>query len=183
MSSITPGTLLVAEPFLKDANFLRSVVLLCSHDKEGSIGFVLNRRYKQNLSQLVPELQSKKWPLFYGGPVQTDSLHFIHQYPRLIPGSREIKKGIWWGGDFSTVINLLKEDALEPARLRFFVGYAGWEPGQLQEELHQNSWLTATAQSSLVFHKKPQEIWNETLKSMGNDYAMMINFPIDPQLN
>ncbi|MFM7645907.1 MAG: YqgE/AlgH family protein [Sphingomonadales bacterium] len=183
MSALLPGTMLVAEPFLKDPNFLRSVVLLCEHGKEGSVGFVLTRRTKQPLSQLVPELSSKKWPLYYGGPVQTDSLHFIHQYPRLIPGSREIKRGIWWGGDFSTIIDLLKEDALDPARLRFFIGYSGWEPGQLAEELQQNSWLTTDAQSSLVFHKRPQEIWSETLKSMGTDYAMMINFPIDPQLN
>lgn len=183
MSLLLPGTLLVAEPFLKDPNFLRSVVLLCEHNEESSVGFVLTRRYKQNLSQLVPELQTKKWPLFYGGPVQTDSLHFIHQYPRLIPGSREVTKGIWWGGDFSTVIDLLKEDALDPARIRFFIGYAGWEAGQLTEEITQSSWLTTPATSSLVFNRKPQEIWNETLKSMGNKYAMMINFPIDPQLN
>jgi len=183
MAALAPGTLLVAEPFLKDPNFLRSVVLLCEHGEEGSVGFVLTRRHKQNLSQLIPELREKNWPLFYGGPVQTDSLHFIHQYPRLIPGSKEIKKGIWWGGDFSTVIDLLKEDALEPTHLRFFVGYSGWEPDQLNEELQQNSWLTTPAQSSLVFHSKPQETWNETLKKMGDQYAMMINFPIDPQLN
>jgi putative transcriptional regulator len=101
----------------------------------------------------------------------------------LIPGSREITKGIWWGGDFSTVINLLKEDALEPSRLRFFLGYSGWEQGQLNEELQQNTWLITKAKTSLVFYKKPQEIWSETIKSMGDDYAMMVNFPIDPQLN
>jgi putative transcriptional regulator len=183
MPSIIPGTLLVAEPFLKDPNFLRTVVLLCEHGSDGSVGFVLNKRHKQQLGELVPELQNKKWPLFNGGPVQTDSLHFIHQYPRLIPGSREITKGIWWGGDFSTVINLLKEDALEPSRLRFFLGYSGWEQGQLNEELQQNTWLITKAKTSLVFYKKPQEIWSETIKSMGDDYAMMVNFPIDPQLN
>ncbi len=183
MPSTSPGTLLVAEPFLKDPHFSRSVVLLCEHGNEGSVGFVLNKGYKQQLSDLVPELRAKNWPLFYGGPVQTDSLHFIHQYPRLIPGSREIKKGIWWGGDFSTVIDLLKEDSLEPARLRFFLGYSGWEQGQLIEELEQNTWLTTDARASLVFYNKPQEIWNETIQSMGEKYAMMVNFPIDPQLN
>jgi putative transcriptional regulator len=183
MPLLTPGTLLVAEPFLKDPNFLRSVVLLCEHSEEGSVGFVLNRPCKQQLSELVPELQAKRWPLFYGGPVQTDSLHFIHQYPRLIPGSREIANGIWWGGDFSTVIRLLQEEALQPARLRFFLGYSGWEPGQLNEELEQNTWLTTHARTSLVFYKKPREIWNETIKSMGDNYAMMVHFPIDPQLN
>ena len=183
MALLAPGTLLVAEPFLKDPNFSRSVVLLCENGEEGAVGFVLTRRYKQSLSQLIPELTGKKWPLFYGGPVQPDSLHFIHQYPRLIPGSKEIKKGIWWGGDFSTVMDLLKEDALEPSRLRFFVGYAGWESDQLKEEVQQNRWLTTAAQSSLVFLNKPQEIWNETLKTMGGEYAMMINFPTDPQLN
>ncbi len=183
MHSVKAGTLLVAEPFLKDTNFLRSVVLLCEHSEEGSVGFVLTRRYKQTLNQLIPTLHVRKWPLFYGGPVQTDSLHFIHQYPRLIPGSREIKKGIWWGGDFSTVLDLLKEEALEPERLRFFVGYAGWETNQLSEEVQQHNWLLTPAQPSLVFHQQPKQIWDESLKSMGGDYAMMINFPIDPQLN
>lgn len=183
MHSVKAGTLLVAEPFLKDANFSRSVVLLCEHGEEGSVGFVLTRRYKQSLNQLIPTLDLQKWPLFYGGPVQTDSLHFIHQYPRLIPGSREIQKGIWWGGDFSTVLDLLREEALEPGRLRFFVGYAGWEYNQLSEEVEQHNWLLTPAQSSLVFHQKPNEIWEKSLKSMGGDYAMMTNFPIDPQLN
>jgi len=183
MTPLLPGTLLVAEPFLKDPNFLRSVVLLCEHGEEGSIGFVLTRRHKQSLHQLIPELKTRIWPLFYGGPVQTDSLHFIHQYPLLIPGSREISKGIWWGGDFSTVLDLIKEQALEPSHLRFFIGYAGWEQEQLQEELHQKTWLTTAAKSSLIFNSKPQDIWNHTLKSMGGSYSMMTNFPIDPRLN
>ncbi|MBM3923029.1 MAG: YqgE/AlgH family protein [Sphingomonadales bacterium] len=183
MHRAEPGTLLVAEPFLKDENFLRSVVLLCEHGEEGSVGFVLTRRYKQTLNQLIPALDSRKWPLFYGGPVQTDSLHFIHQYPRLIPGSREIRQGIWWGGDFSTVLDLLREGALEPERIRFFIGYSGWDTNQLNQELDQHSWLLTPASSSLVFHRHPKQIWNESLKSMGGDYAMMINFPIDPLLN
>jgi putative transcriptional regulator len=63
------------------------------------------------------------------------------------------------------------------------LGYSGWEQGQLIEELEQNTWLTTDARASLVFYNKPQEIWNETIKSMGEKYAMMVNFPIDPQLN
>jgi putative transcriptional regulator len=81
------------------------------------------------------------------------------------------------------VLDLLREEALEPERIRFFIGYSGWDTNQLNQELDQHNWLLTPASSSLVFHRQPKQIWNESLKSMGGDYAMMINFPIDPLLN
>ena len=97
-----PGILLIADPFLKDPNFLRTVVFLCEHKEEGSFGFVLNRKYENTLDELIPGLEDLKLPVFYGGPVQMDTIHFLHQYPDEIPGSEEVIKGVYWGGDFET---------------------------------------------------------------------------------
>jgi putative transcriptional regulator len=177
------GILLIADPFLKDPNFLRTVVFLCEHKEEGSFGFVLNRPFTNTIDELIPELQDYKLPVFYGGPVQQDTIHFLHQYPEDIPGGQEILNGVYWGGDFDKMVELLRSNSLDPARIRFYIGYSGWGSGQLDDELKEKSWLTVKATRKLVFHRNFEEIWKESLKLLGGEYEMMINFPIDPQLN
>jgi putative transcriptional regulator len=178
-----PGTLLIADPFLKDPNFLRTVVFLCEHKQEGSFGFVLNRKYENTLDELIPELEGIKLPVFYGGPVQMDTIHFLHQYPEDIPGGEEVINGVYWGGDFEKVVEMLKTGAADPNKIRFYIGYSGWSDGQLDNELEEKSWLTVEGSRKLIFHRNYQEIWKDSLKQLGGDYEMMINFPIDPQLN
>ncbi|MFI5130436.1 MAG: YqgE/AlgH family protein [Chitinophagales bacterium] len=178
-----PGILLIADPFLKDPNFLRTVVFLCEHKEEGSFGFVLNRKYENTLDELIPGLEDLKLPVFYGGPVQMDTIHFLHQYPNDIPGSEEVIKGVYWGGDFERVVEMLKTGIADPNKIRFYIGYSGWSDGQLKSELDEKSWLTVAGTRKLIFHRNYQEIWKDSLKQLGGDYEMMINFPIDPQLN
>ena len=178
-----PGILLIAEPFLKDPNFMRTVVLLCDHQDEGSFGFVLNKLFNHTLDELMNDMNELKLPVFYGGPVQMDTIHFLHQYPDKIPGSFQVLDGIYWGGDFETAITLLKDGELDLHRIRFYIGYSGWGNGQLTDELKEKSWLLAQATRKLVFHQKTDEIWKDALKHLGGDFEMMANFPIDPQLN
>lgn len=178
-----PGILLIADPFLKDPNFLRTVVFLCEHKEEGSFGFVLNRQYEFSIDELIPELEGQKIPVYYGGPVQLDTLHFLHQYPEEIPGGQEVLKGIYWGGDFDAVVSLLKKGAIDLDKIRFYIGYSGWGSGQLKDEMTEKTWLTVKANRKLIFHIDYRELWKESLKQLGGDYEMMVNFPIDPQLN
>jgi putative transcriptional regulator len=178
-----PGILLIADPFLKDPNFLRTVVFLCEHKEEGSFGFVLNRQYENTLDELIPELEGHKIPVFYGGPVQVDTIHFLHQFPSDIPGGQEVLKGVYWGGDFDAVVNLLKKEDIDINKIRFYIGYSGWNGGQLEEEMTEKTWLTVKANRKLVFHTDHSAIWKDSLKHLGGDYEMMVNFPIDPQLN
>jgi putative transcriptional regulator len=177
------GILLIAEPFLKDPNFLRSVVFLCEHNEEGSFGFVLNRQYENTIDELIPELEGHRIPVFYGGPVQVDTIHFLHQYPTEIPGGQEVMKGVYWGGDFDAVVDMIKNKKVKENKIRFYIGYSGWEKGQLTEEMKEKTWLTVKAASTLVFHKDYNEIWKDSIKHLGGDYEIMINFPLDPQLN
>lgn len=178
-----PGILLIADPFLKDPNFLRTVVFLCEHNEDGSFGFVLNRKYENTLDELIPDIEGFRLPVFYGGPVQMDTIHFLHQYPQEIPGGEEVMKGVFWGGDFSKTVELIQNGKLDENKIRFFIGYSGWSKDQLAEEIKEKSWLTVKANRKLIFQTKAEEIWKESLKHLGGDYEMMIHFPTDPQLN
>lgn len=181
MISPARGTLLIANPFLKDPNFARTVVFLCEHTSEGSFGFVLNKRFPKNLVELDPEFNIQQMPVFQGGPVQRDALHFLHQYPQLINGGEEVLENVYWGDNYESL--LMNADVFDLKKIRFFIGYSGWSEGQLDNELKEESWLTVTATRKLIFETEPENIWKESLKHLGGDYKMMINFPTDPQLN
>jgi putative transcriptional regulator len=182
---ITPsrGTLLIANPFLKDPNFSRTVIFLCEHSDEGSFGFILNKRFPRSLSELLPEANINDMPVYQGGPVQKETLHFLHQYPNLISGGQEVLSDIYWGGNFESLLINLRNNDLNKARIRFFIGYSGWSEGQLNDEMKEESWLTVKATRKLIFETEPEDIWKNSLKQLGGNYEMMINFPIDPQLN
>jgi len=162
---------------------MRTVVFLCDHRDEGSFGFVLNRPYEQTLDQLLPDLEGFTIPVFYGGPVQKDTLHFIHSQPQQIKDGQEITDGMYWGGDFQEVIDMIRNRTLDTDRIRFFLGYSGWSQGQLDEELAEKSWLTAMGTKRLVFHPNPDIAWKDAVRLLGKEYEPIINYPIDPQLN
>lgn len=177
------GSLLIADPFLKDPHFMRSVVFLCEHRDEGTFGFVLNKRLDITLGQIVPDLAGCKLPVFYGGPVQNDTLHFLHCYPDEVAGSIEVAENVYWGGDFDAVSEMIKNGTLDIAKVRFYLGYSGWGVGQLQSEMDTHSWLTVKARKKIVFHTDHERIWKDALREMGGDYEQLVNYPIDPQLN
>jgi putative transcriptional regulator len=177
------GILLISDPFLKDEYFQRSVVLVCEHDEKGSFGFVLSHVNPLSFSELVEGIQTEGFVLYDGGPVGTDTLHFIHYRPDLIENSIYVADGIYWGGDFATIIELINIELLKPEEIKFFVGYSGWEANQLQEELDEKTWIPCAAKPKFVFQKDVANIWKDALQDMGGDYAPLSNYPLDPQLN
>jgi len=112
-----------------------------------------------------------------------DTIHFLHQYPNDIPGGEEIMKGVYWGGDFTKTVDLIKNGDLDTNKIRFYIGYSGWKDGQLNAEIKEKSWITVEANRKLIFQTTPENVWKESLKHLGGDYEMMIHFPTDPQLN
>ena len=91
--------------------------------------------------------------------------------------------GIYWGGDFEAAIDMIRLGKIDESSIKFFIGYSGWGEGQLAAELNEKSWLVAQATKPLVFHKSVQEIWKDSLRHLGGEYEVMVNYPIDPQLN
>lgn len=181
--SLEKGVLLVSEPFLPDPNFKRTVVLLTEHDAEGSIGFVLNRKTNLLLNDVLEDFPEFPVPLFLGGPVEQNTLHYVHDARFNIPGSKEVVPGINWGGDFAVVRDLVEHHILQPDDIRFFIGYSGWSAAQLSEELADKAWILAPASSQWIMHAPDDDLWRYVLRQLGQQYSIMANYPDDPRLN
>lgn len=178
------GNLLISEPFLQDENFVRSVVLLCEHNSEGSFGLVLNKPSILHLNELVEELSFLDTEVFVGGPVEQNTLHFIYFGTEKIEGSIQIGENLWWGGDFHDLVEKIKLNELSLDSIRFFLGYSGWGPGQLSDELAENTWIICEEKITVeVLNNTPEDLWKVLLKNMGGEFKVIANYPLDPRLN
>ena len=186
MTSLKPnkGDLLIAEPsIIGDISFNRSVILLADYNAEGSIGFILNKPLGYNLNDLVPDTTSK-FPVYNGGPVEQDNLYFIHKVPDLIPDSIEISLGIYWGGNFEAVLKLIEEEKIDSSDIRFFLGYSGWESGQLDNELLSNAWIISdNVYENQLIDKCCESFWKEKMLELGGNYSLWSNAPENPSYN
>lgn len=184
MDKLQPGTLLLSDPFLQDPNFARSVVLLCEHNEEGAVGFVVSKLSSWKMEDLLPEeFAERPFPVYEGGPVQPETIHFIHRIPHLIEDGVEILPGLFWGENFEVLTQGIHDKIILPNDVRIFSGYSGWSEGQLEEEIKEKSWISRPATMDLVFKEPIEQIWPLALRELGGEYAMMPLYPIHPQLN
>lgn len=186
MSILKPkkGNLLIAEPsIIGDISFNRAVILLADHTQLGSVGFILNKPLDYNLKDLIEGTDSD-FPIYNGGPVEQDNLYFIHKSPLLIPDSIEIANGIYWGGDFKTVLELINTAQLSQDDIKFFLGYSGWDENQLDSELASNAWLISrnTYKNSII-SKGETTFWKEKMLELGGEYSIWSNAPENPSYN
>lgn len=186
MVSINPrkGILLIAEPsIIGDVSFNRAVVLLADHNKEGSVGFIMNKDLEYTLNDLIPEL-NQKFKVYKGGPVEEDNLYFIHQVPELIPGSVEISEGIFWGGNFEVVKELIQKKLITEKEIKFFLGYSGWQSEQLEEELKAKAWILAeNMDHKEIIAKNQTNFWKSKIEELGGNYLIWSNAPENPNYN
>lgn len=186
MPSETPlqaGTLLVAPPTLLDPNFRRTVVLVCEHNTEGCFGLVLNRPLDVQLDEVLDEVQGYDDALSLGGPVQPETLHYLHRHGQTVPGAAAVAEGLYWGGDFDVLRALVRGGETDDRTLRFFLGYAGWGRTQLEEEIDAGGWILTEALPEEVFSETPDGLWRAVLRRMGGEYALLSNFPDNPRMN
>jgi len=183
-AKLNKGQLLIADPLiLGDASFARAVILLTAHNKEGSVGFILNKPLQYSITDLLPEIDTP-FKVYNGGPVEQDNLYFIHDVPQLIPNSVEISNGIYWGGCFESVKELIKQQKIGKNNIRFFLGYTGWDENQLELEMEQNSWIaTSNTHENKIISKSTTHFWKEKIIELGGDYLIWSNAPDDPYLN
>jgi len=178
------GDLLISEPFLPDPNFERTVLLICEHNEEGTIGFVINKKSNVSFDDVVDEVEGFKEKLYIGGPVQQNSLHFIHRTSQILNNSIKLLDDVYWGNDFDKLLSMINTRSLVSSDVKFFLGYSGWSPNQLKEEIKQNSWIIYRNPSSTqIFDYNSMDHWKKILNDMGGRYRMMSNYPIDPRLN
>lgn len=178
------GSILISEPYLGDPNFERTVVLICSHSEdEGTFGLVLNRMSNLKLSDVIDVYSDTfEAELGIGGPVQYNTLHYVHRLSQL---SQAVKLGedVYWGGDFEMLRTMIGSGLVSPSEIRFFLGYSGWTPGQLQEEIDKNVWIVNNNAANKLFNLEADSLWRSILREMGGKYKVLSNYPVDPRLN
>ena len=182
--NMTPeqGRILISEPLLNDSYFKRSVVLLTEHSENGAVGFVLNKPIDIPITDVISDFPSFDTTLYVGGPVGKDTVHYIHTLGELIPNSVHVKDNIYWGGDFEQIKEYIREGLIQPSQIRFFLGYSGWSPRQLEGEIESNAWLVTELAGAKIM-KPDEKMWEKVLQSLGRHYKSWTNCPENPTLN
>jgi len=180
---LKPGTLLVAEPYLGDPSFHRKVILLCEHTNSHSFGLVLNQKHDTVLDSMLDGQSIEEIPLFSGGPVDPSIMQFVHRRPDLIPGGVQLGKELFWAGDFDKAIEAIVNHEISFEDIKFFIGYSGWDAGQLDRELSSTSWHLAKGTSNYVFDTPYESLWRKVLYDKGGDYRVLSTYPEDPTWN
>jgi len=186
--SLEKGRILISDPFLNDNYFSNSVILLCELNEKGAFGLVLNHYIDESLSDFMNDFQGKKTDRFkisLGGPVDTDSIYYIHNRPDIIEGSIQIIDDVYLGNgiNFTDLSVLIEEEKIKKNELKFFLGYSGWTAGQLQEELLKNSWFVGNLSTRTLMNYDQEDIWKKTLEQMSEKHRVISNFPQNPLLN
>ncbi|MBN1187441.1 MAG: YqgE/AlgH family protein [Bacteroidales bacterium] len=177
------GRILIAEPFLQDVYFKRSIVLLTEHNEEGTVGFVLNKPVDMKVSDVINDFPKIDIDLSIGGPVATNTLHYIHTLGNIIPNSMKVVDNIYWGGDFEVIRELITKKAIKKDQIKFFLGYSGWKANQLENELKEQSWLVVDMKPQIIMTGDLDSIWKDALSNLGDKYKIWINSPESPSLN
>ena len=170
------GCLLVAEPFMIDPHFGRGVILLCEHEQDGCYGVMLNKSLKLRADEVLKSINNFAAPVFYGGPVQTDMIYYLHTQGDLIKGSLEVAAGVYWGGAYEELIFCIKHELIKPDEVCFYVGYSGWDLEQLAGELEEGSWFCLESHANYVF-KPSEDLWKQVLEDAGGNLEVIAQMP------
>lgn len=180
------GSLLVAEPFLSEEHFNHAVILLIDYSRsQRNMGIVMNRSTTYTLGQLVGHIDTTSdIPVYCGGPMSCDRLYYIHSLGQLISGSLKITDGLYIGGNFDEVIEYISDGYPVNGMIRFFVGYSGWDIGQLETELRNHVWAVAEPiEASEMLTGADDAYWHKTVRSMGQRYRGWLYHPMYPSAN
>lgn len=178
MKKIPAGTILVAEPFMEDPHFKRSVVLVCDNEEGGTIGFILNKpQLRMNITELIAEFPDFESEVHYGGPVATDTIHYLHNQGHLLDGSQKVAPGVYWGGEFEKLKVLVATGLILPEHIRFFLGYSGWAAGQLDSELQHGSWIASEMDPNYLYRESADSLWRRALEDKGDTFGVIGQMP------
>ena len=177
------GCVLISGPFMHDDYFTRSVVLITEHHEEGTVGFVLNNFAPRRLEVAVEQETEIKGLISIGGPVEPQMLCFLHTAGNVIPDAEHVTGNIFSGGNFREVKKMLKNGTLDYSQFRFFMGYAGWSIGQLEDEIAENSWVLAGHIPDELLFSPNKNLWTLAVHTLGQSYRAWLHAPLDPSLN
>lgn len=170
------GRIIFSEPLSHDYFFGRSVVLLAEHNESGTVGFIINKESEIKIGKIITGMEKYNIPVYIGGPVATNTLHFIH-IDRRINNSLEIGDNLYWGGDLKDALSLIESGKLYPGGIKFFIGYSGWSPDQLNQEISKDYWVVSTLPATEIFSAETKKVWKNAVLSSGEKYSYWLNVP------
>lgn len=177
------GSILISEPFLQDAYFQRSVVLLIEHNANGSMGFVLNKKTNLVINDFFSDLERLSGiPIYLGGPVSSNRLFFVHTLGDLIPDSLRISDSLFFDGNFDVLKKYILAGNSIKGKVKFFLGYSGWTEGQLGYEIDEDSWVVSRPVKDILM-ADGDSYWRRSLEVLGKRYKAWLNCPRDPSMN
>ena len=180
--NLKKGYLLLAQPLLTDSYFNRSVILICDHNKNGTIGLQINKPLKSNIKSIIskPLIDQK---VFLGGPVDKN-IFFLHKNNMFANDSVKINNHLFFSKNIDYIESLILDNKIQQNQFKLFIGYSGWDSGQLEEELNENSWIVVPKfDINIIFSKDYNNIWKEVLNNSSKIHKMFSNYPINPRLN
>lgn len=174
------GRILISVPFYSDSFFYRSVVILTDYDKKNCVGLVINKVSNFSVKEIVSKLNIGD-PIYVGGPVSYSLAFSLHNYP-YFERRKELIKDVYIGYD-QHLISLMEKKEVPGLKYKFFVGYSGWYPKQLESEIEQNLWIVSTADSELILDTPADLIWTKAVERLGDNYSHWLQLPYDPKDN
>jgi putative transcriptional regulator len=144
MKDLKAGIYIKSTAALIGSFFENTTILVVEHNEAGSMGFVTNQPFEKSLHDLVEFSHSKPFPLMDGGPVDRDHLFVLHKRPDLIEGGKEMTKGLYLGGNMNQVIEAINTTGANHQEIQIFIGYCGWDAGELEAEVEEGSWTLLT---------------------------------------
>jgi putative transcriptional regulator len=174
---IKKGDILLAEPFMSDGNFKKAAILITDLHNTGSVGFILNKPMNVNVSDLLASFPEFESNVYFGGPVATDTIHYLHTVGDLLEGSHYILNGVYWGGDYQKLKFLIKSGLINPSQIRFYIGYSGWSSGQLEAELEDGSWVIAYGDPNYVFKSAHHSLWKQVMMDKSDIMGILADIP------
>ena len=181
-----PGVLLVAEPFLREDHFNHAVITLVEYARQKSaMGLVLNKPTGYTLGEAIDGINDDvDTPIYCGGPVACDRLFYLHSLGGELPNSRKLSDDLFIGGDFDSVKDYVNMGLPTEGVIRFFVGYSGWDPGQLEDEIRTHVWAVAPRPAnSEILREDGDSFWYHIVRTMGKPYRNWLYHPLNPQFN
>ena len=178
------GCVLLSDPFTPDPYFSRSAILLCRHNKKETFGFVLTNYIEIDLHKLAENMPEIITKISFGGPVEKDNLFYIHTFGKEIEGAEKIIDTLYFGGDYEMLFELIKADPKRINEVRFFIGYAGWDFEQLNNEMKDHSWIAVTnITEKEILSTSSDHFWKDCMTKQGSKFEMISNFPLNPNEN
>ncbi len=150
---ITAGTILQSTASLNGSYFENAIILVTEYNTNGSTGFVINKLFERPLNALQEFSHLHYFNLYNGGPVDTEHLFFIHRRPDVIEGGTKVCDGAFYGGNFTQAVTAINNNTLTEKDLKIFIGYCGWDAGELEAEVVECSWEIIEADAALALLK------------------------------